>query len=184
MAIEKYTTSAIVLDAYDQGEHDRMFKLFTREYGLVMAHARSVRKLTSKLRAHLLPGKLTLVTLVKGKEIWRLVGAEGQKDKGEIVHEAAKILRRFIKGEGEHAILYDRLQDFFDVYPFVQSSKAKVLLYYIVLVDLGYADIKKIGAASRKEYEKWNVNDLYTHLMLTYKDVHMHVSAVLRESQI
>ncbi|MDB5259816.1 MAG: repair protein RecO, repair protein RecO [Candidatus Nomurabacteria bacterium] len=184
MAIEKHTTESIVIDAFDQGEHDRVIKLFTREFGMVMVHARSIRKLASKLRAHVLPGRVGLVTLVKGKEVWRLVGAENQKAKGEAVQEAIKIIRRLIRGEGEHKILYDRLGEFFQKFTTYEPSKAKVLLYYIILVDLGYADIKAIGAKNMKEYISWSMDDIYTHLTLAYKDVHSHVSLVLKEIQL
>ena len=80
MAIEKYVTKCIVIESYDRGEHDRVYKLFTREYGMVLAHAKSIRKLESKLRAHVRPRSVALVTLVQGKEVWRLVGAEEEKD--------------------------------------------------------------------------------------------------------
>ena len=76
MAIEKYTTQCIVVESFDQGEHDRAYKLFTRDFGLVTAHAKSIRKLESKLRAHVRPRSVSLVTLVRGMETSRRGGSD------------------------------------------------------------------------------------------------------------
>lgn len=181
MAIEKYVTKAIVIEAYDSGEHDRSYKLFTREYGLIIAHAKSVRKLESKLRAHILPRTISLVTLVKGREVWRLVGAEEQKSPNRYIHDVTQLVQRLMKGEGEHTVLYDRLISFLDKVGSFEELKARILLYYIVLVDLGYADIKIIGAKNLKEYNSWGIDDLYTHIVLSDKVVRAHIHAVLQD---
>lgn len=184
MAIEKYTTPAIVVESFDQGENDRVYKLFTRDFGLVMTHAKSVRKLESKLRAHIMPRGVSLVTLVKGKEVWRLVGAE-QKDYNEtFIHETTQIIKRFIRGEGEHKELYDRLIIFLEKSSSYDEQKSRLLLYYIFLVELGYADAKVIGAKDMKEYLLWSVDDLYTHILLSYPSVRVHVGEVMKEMQL
>lgn len=184
MAIEKYTTQAIVIESFDQGEHDRVFKLFTRDFGLLMAHAKSVRKLESKLRAHVLPRTCSLVTLVQGRDVWRLVGAETVSSLGQISHELTQLVRRFIRGEGAHKNLYDRLISFSKVENSFDKQKSRLLLYYIVLVELGYADARIIGAQDLKEYIGWNVEDLYVHLLLSEAAVRTHVHEVLKEVQL
>jgi recombinational DNA repair protein (RecF pathway) len=184
MSIEKYTTKAIVIESFDQGEHDRVYKLFTREFGLLMAHAKSVRKLESKLRAHVLPRTVSLVTLVAGREMWRLVGAEEQKGAGTVIGDIAALVRRLIRGEGTHKALYDRLMEFMVAEPSFDKQKARLLLYFMCLVELGYADAKAIGARDIKEYINWNVDDLYTHLLLSYDNVRAHVHEVLKEIQL
>lgn len=183
MAIEKYTTLALVIEHFDQGEHDRVYKLFTRDYGLVMAHAKSVRKLESKLRAHILPRSVALVTLVQGRDVWRLVGAEETPHSGSFT-EAALLIKRFIRGEGAHKALFDKLLRYAEAEPAWDKQKAKLLLYYIVLVELGYADAKVIGAKDLKEYVGWSVADLYTHLLLSFDAVRSHVHEVLKETQL
>ncbi len=184
MAIEKHTTQALVIESFDQGEHDRVYKLFTRDFGLLMAHAKSVRKLESKLRAHILPRSVSLVTLVQGREIWRLVGAEEKMSSDGMLYDVSQLVRRFVRGEGAHKSLYDRLIDFMAIEKTFDTQKSRLLLYYIVLVELGYADAKAIGAGDIKEYIRWNVSDLYTHLLLTHKQVHDHVRNVLKEIQL
>lgn len=65
--MREYTTDAWVLRKQEQGEYDARLVLFTRELGRVMAKATSVRKITSKLAAHLEPFLRTRVRLVEGK---------------------------------------------------------------------------------------------------------------------
>lgn len=184
MAIEKYTTKAIVLEGYDQGEHDRVYKAFTREFGLLMCHAKSVRKLESKLRAHLLPRGLTLLTIVQGKEVWRVVGAEKIPISSLYIHEITLLLKRFIRGEGAHKALFDRMVTMITTDEIYDEQVVKLLLYYIVLVELGYADAKVIGAKDIKEYVSFSVDDLYTHILLTKQQVKRHIQDVLKEIQL
>jgi len=184
MAIEKYTTISIVLQTFDQGEHDRVYKLFTRDFGVIMAHAKSIRKLESKLRAHLQVGNMCLVTLVKGREVWRITGAEGEQSPPVFVYDVIAIVTRFMRGEGTHKALFDRLRTLTYESSFYEATKVRTLLYYIVLVDLGYADAKVIGAQDRAEYLRFTVADLYTHLLLSYVDVRKHVRSVLADTQL
>jgi recombinational DNA repair protein (RecF pathway) len=184
MAIEKYTTKCIVLDAYDQGEHDKAFKVFTREFGLLICQAKSVRKLESKLRAHMLPRSVSLITLVQGKEVWRLVGAEKEALTSPYMHEVTQLLKRFIRGEGAHKALYDRIISFLSSEEKYDEQVVRVLLYYMLLVELGYADAKVIGAKDIKEYVAFSISDLYTHLLLNKVTVRAHVQEVLKEMQL
>ena len=184
MAIEKYVTKCLVLDAYDQGEHDKAYKVFTREFGLLICQAKSVRKLESKLRAHVLPRSASLITLVQGREVWRLVGAESEALSSPYIHEVTTLLKRFIRGEGAHKALYDRIISFLDTTGAYDEQTVRLLLYYIVLVELGYADAKMIGARDVKEYIAFSIDDLYTHLLLTKGAVRTHVQAVLKEMQL
>ncbi len=184
MAIEKYTTKSIILKAYPQGEHDYVYKLFTRDFGVVMAIAKSVRKLESKLRPHLIPGKSSVVTMVKGRDIWRITGAVEDGNPSASMRDITLLVSRFMQGEGAHKKLFDRLVSFADRASSYEETKARALLYYILLVDLGYADAKVIGAATLEEYISWSVDDLYTHLLLSYENVRRHVHTVLKVMQL
>ena len=184
MAIEKYTTHCFVLEEYERGEHDKVFKLFTREFGIVIAHAKSIRKLESKLRAHILPGNMATVTLVKGREVWRLVGAEEKLCSPYFLPEVTVYLGRFMRGEGVHKTLYDRLVSLLNKAPTFDEAKTRLLLLYTLLVSLGYADAKVVGAKSIEEYITWSIDDVYTHLVLNYPNVRMHVQLVMKEMQL
>jgi len=184
MAIEKYVTQCIVLDSYNQGEHDKAYKVFTREFGLVICQAKSIRKLESKLRAHILPRTVSLITLVQGREVWRLVGAEHRPLTSLYMNDATHLLKRFIRGEGEHKALYDRVIALLECTDIYEDQTFRLLLYYVVLVELGYADAKVIGVRTFQEYESLSINELYTHVLLTKQSVRSHVADVLKEMQL
>jgi hypothetical protein len=124
------------------------------------------------------------VTVVKGREVWRLVGAEERLNDSIFIHDITQIIRRFIRGGGTHKALYDRIISFLNKSVNYDEKKAKLLLYYIFLVELGYADAKIIGAKNIKEYIGWSVDDLYTHILLSYSAVHKHVGEVMKEIQL
>jgi recombinational DNA repair protein (RecF pathway) len=184
MAIEKYTTEGIVLESYDQGEHDRVYKIYTREFGLIIAHARSIRKLESKLRPHILPRSVTLVTLVKGKEVWRITGAEKKITPYTYIQDVVLVTKRFIRGEGSNKALYDRLVAILQLEGSYNQEHVKLLIHYVVLVALGYADARVIGARTIKEYASYSVDDLYTHLLLAYDEVRKHTIGALKDTQL
>lgn len=183
MSIEKYTTESFVLACYERGEHDRTYTLFTRDFGLVSARATSIRTLQSKLRTHMHVGRMARVTLVKGKEIWRITGSEEIIGHTSICKEVTILLLRFVHGVGSQRRLFDHMyalvkKDGFD------ARIAHLLAYYLMLVDLGYADAETIGAENIEQYISWNVEDLYTQLILTKDIVRPHVMSVLSEMQL
>lgn len=65
----EYSTDAIILSREETGEFDARYVLFTRDYGKCKAKARSVRKTTSRLAAHLEPGTCTRVRLVENRDM-------------------------------------------------------------------------------------------------------------------
>ena len=71
----KHTTHAFVLDVSTSGEKNHFVTLFTREFGMIKAKAQSVRVMDSKLRYALQEYSYIEVSLVKGKDIWRITNA-------------------------------------------------------------------------------------------------------------
>lgn len=117
-----YQTKAYVLGAAATGEANMMCRLFTRELGFVAAFAQGVRLAKSKMAGHLTPGSFVQVSLVRGKELWRLVGAiEIAALKDEMVLEErvqrrafwariSKFLNRFVQGEDPHVEVFDDVE--------------------------------------------------------------------------
>jgi recombinational DNA repair protein (RecF pathway) len=90
-----HTTLAYVLDAYPHGESNYVYKLFTRNLGLLYAHAQSVRELKSKNKFALQTGHITEITLVRGREVWRITTAQHvpeQLDADEQNHMSRNVL--------------------------------------------------------------------------------------------
>lgn len=64
----EWCLDAIVMDREDVGEADARLTLYTKEFGRISAKAKSIRKITSKLSAHLGVGDLARVRLVGKSE--------------------------------------------------------------------------------------------------------------------
>jgi len=194
MSIEKYTTEAFVLRVYEQGEHDLVYKLWTRDFGIVFSLGKSIRKINAKLRSLIKKDDFVVVTLVKGKDVWRLVGAEEVYNFSESelwTLKAKKIIsevvNKFIEEKKTYKKLFDRMKSIFlleDSIPIFEINNFKILIYYIVLVDTGYADATVIGVKNIEEYKNFSMKDFYTHFILNEKEIKKHVLNVLRETMI
>jgi len=118
MAYQTYTTRALVVASMEGVAADRTIVLFTRDAGLVHARAVSVRKETSKLRYGLQDFSLLTVSLIRGRQGWRVVGAErcynlyftsdDRAVRGALLR-TVRLLRRLIRGEEAVPEVYDAL---------------------------------------------------------------------------
>lgn len=119
-----YSTECIVLGGVDSGEGSKYISLFTKEIGLVKAVAKSVREEKSKLRYSLQNFSFTDATLVRGREVWRITGAQERyslhqelKENSEklfVVTQILKLLERLVHGEEKNDYLFDTLSDGFE----------------------------------------------------------------------
>ncbi|MCL5016362.1 MAG: recombination protein O N-terminal domain-containing protein [Patescibacteria group bacterium] len=72
----EYMTLGLVLSREEGKEADSTLHIYTREFGRVSAISRSLRKITSKLSGHLLPGRMVSVRLVeRNNGGWQAVDA-------------------------------------------------------------------------------------------------------------
>lgn len=70
-----YNTEAFIMSSHNSGEADRVYKLFTKDLGVITAKATGIRKIESRLNFFVQDFKYIDASLVKGKTIWRLVSA-------------------------------------------------------------------------------------------------------------
>lgn len=70
-----YNTEAFVLSSKNSGEADRLFELFTKDFGVVSAKATGIRKIEAKARFVVQDFRYVDISLVKGKNYWRLISA-------------------------------------------------------------------------------------------------------------
>lgn len=115
---QKYSSDALVLAAREQGEADKVFALYTRDFGLVWARATAVRREASKMRSALQLYSRTTVSLVRGKRGWRAAGAIAELSamgkRGEGVTAFARIAElvlRLVAGQEENTYLFNALAD-------------------------------------------------------------------------
>jgi DNA repair protein RecO len=111
-----YHTEAIILNSKPVGEAGKFVYVLTRELGLISAKAQGVRLLNSKLRFSLQDFSLTEVSLVRGKEVWRLTGAKLIKknnllknypDNFLVIFRLGKLLLRLLHGEEKNEKLFE-----------------------------------------------------------------------------
>ncbi len=76
MSYAIYNTEAVVLKRVEHGEADVLLWMITKDLGLIIAKAQGVRKLEAKMRGYLQLFKYCRVSLVRGKCMWRVTGAE------------------------------------------------------------------------------------------------------------
>ncbi|HCB35244.1 MAG: hypothetical protein A2W52_00510 [Candidatus Taylorbacteria bacterium RIFCSPHIGHO2_02_49_25] len=116
MSYHLYPTDAFVLGSTPSGEGSKIVLLFTREFGLLSASARSIREERSKLRYALQDFSHSEIALVRGRECWRVAHASLQ---GNLFHEFAGraeavrligriflLLRRLLAGEEKNEPLF------------------------------------------------------------------------------
>lgn len=116
-----YTTKTIILKTIPIGEANRLFFLFTEDLGLIKATAQGVRLFKSKLRGHLQEFYLSKISLVRGKELWRITSSEAVfqssflKDKNKIYlfKNIFSVLLRLIHGEEKNQFLFDCIEKFY-----------------------------------------------------------------------
>ena len=75
-----YHTQGLILSSHDFRESDKIFSIYTDTHGKIDALATGVRKIKSKLRAHLEPFSVVDLMIAHGRRHDRLVGAIQQKN--------------------------------------------------------------------------------------------------------
>jgi recombinational DNA repair protein (RecF pathway) len=121
----KYATPAFVLARTPLSEAGMLMTLLTAEFGLIRARAEGLRRSGAKLAAALQAFDESAVTLVRGKDGWRLTGAVLEEDHfhalaPDMRHRAARVaslLLRLVHGESADAPLYGILRDFIAALP-------------------------------------------------------------------
>jgi recombinational DNA repair protein (RecF pathway) len=71
-----YQTKAYVIESTEAGEANRRLSLLTEDLGLISVAAQGVRHGVSKLKASIQDLSYSKVSVVRGKEVWRLTNAE------------------------------------------------------------------------------------------------------------
>lgn len=110
----KYATPAVVLGTTPLNEANALVTLLTRDFGLIRVRAQGLHRPGAKLRSALQTLSEADITLVRGKDGWRLVGALLIENRfrllpGEAVHRAGRInelLLRLVQGEGPDPRFY------------------------------------------------------------------------------
>jgi recombinational DNA repair protein (RecF pathway) len=148
---QKYTTEGFIVNTRGSGEADRLFLIYTKDFGMIFAHATSVRMSKSKLRPHLNIGSKLYLTVLKSKNRWKLTEAREGEEK--LIHNTPEykvflkimtVLKSLIHGEEKNESLFEVM---FNFYRFLLNNKnnealegAELLVMVSILNVLGYGD--------------------------------------------
>lgn len=151
-----YETEAFILESSGRREADRIFSLFSEDFGMIHASAQAVRKMQSKLRPHLVNFSLIHVSLVHGKETWRIVSAKRygalpdfKTPCGEAFVRAAALTLRLVRGERADPKLFSILRAAYEILfdqpvsGSVDPMSFEIGLVLKILHELGYVDPKE-----------------------------------------
>jgi DNA repair protein RecO len=141
-------------------EADSFIIIFTREFGLIYAFARSVRMLKSKLRFSLQTFSFINVSLVRGRDMWRITNAEEIMAAKNYASDSAKLrlasrifllLRRLVHGEERNEGLFECLRGgifFLDKEDFAPTDLASFEHLFVLrlLHRLGYGSTERVPA--------------------------------------
>jgi len=162
-----YTTEGVILKSLNFGEANKYFFIFTKDFGLIKATAQSVRHLKSKLRYGLEDFSLTQVSLVRGREVWRLTSAEKKlnikdKEKLLLISRIFSLLLRLLHGEEKNDLLFDSVKEgmiFLDNYNDRGLESFECILALRILSALGY--IGKLG-----DFDQFTASPYFTAELL------------------
>ncbi len=153
MSYHLYHTDAFVLGGVPSGEGSRYLTILTREFGLITAKAQSVREERSKLRYGLQDFSFSSVTLVRGKEFWRVTSVSSpenlyvtfreRRECAEMIARVFSLLRRLLAGEEKNERLFINLVEtvaYLTKTPLSaqELSSVEIVLVLRILHTLGY----------------------------------------------
>ncbi len=192
-----YSTECIVLGSYDSGEANRYISLFTKEIGLVRAVAKSVREEKSKLRYSLQNLSFTNATLVRGKEVWRITGAQvryslhqelkDDEDKLFVITQILNLLNRLVHGEEKNEYLFNTLSDGLEYLRGNNIDKKALknfehLVVLRILYSLGYIAKKdKLGEVLQKTFVD---RDILEQTQKERKNIVSAINRALKEAHL
>ena len=153
---QKYQTEALILRSRERGEADKVFALYTRDFGLVWARASGVRRENSKMRYALQNGAYIQTGLVRGKRGWRLAGASAMRQFGGnaagalVFARICKLVMRLVQGEEHNAYLFETLADAqatLSASAHTDLPTVEIVCVARVLYALGYLSEDALGSA-------------------------------------
>lgn len=192
-----YHTEGFILGERSFGEANKIFRILTPDLGLVGCLAQGIRFEKSKLRFALVGRRFVKISLVRGKEYWRLVHVEpnrglsviGDSQTNLFLAKMAALLSRFIHGEKGDPQLYKVLEgaslswvNFKDRGDFGLSQSLETLTMMRILAGLGYrpSDRAMDYFIDNENWKEEDLADFKNHLPQAVRSI----NAALHNSQL
>lgn len=141
-----HTTRSLVLGSAPVQDADKLFWLLTEDFGLIFASAKSVREETSKLRYMLQDLAHSRVSLVRGRGLWRITGAEEagvaqlSVQRQAVFGRISALVRRLMPTEEENVVIFTIVENAYTqlLNEGVDESIVEQLAVARLLYQLGY----------------------------------------------
>jgi len=167
MSTTLYHTEGIILSYNDSREADRVFIIYTKEFGMISVFAKGIRLQKSKLRYHTNLFSCSRISFVQGKDILRLTDAE-ELERPEFEGDGllafgriSELLQRLIRGQEKDEWVWRLVVSAHEFLYRVKSPPELFNLLFGVrlLYRLGYVGRLPEGLASIVETDSWE----FTH---------------------
>lgn len=159
MSYAHYEERCFVVDEIDSGEASRSFFLLCENLGCVWARATSVRKEISKLRFHLQKYNHIKVTLIEGRDFYRVVGVDDFSGSNKyaslnilekkLVARIMNVLRKLIVGEERENEIYNLVDSLISTLKRITIRNNddfvafEIFMISKILAKLGYGSMQK-----------------------------------------
>jgi DNA repair protein RecO (recombination protein O) len=189
-----YQTECFVVESRPSGEANKLIFLFTEDLGMVMAVAQGVRLLKSKLRYSLQDFSFAKVSLVRGKELWRITSAGSStpilskiSPDSFVFARGLQLVKRLVQGEEKNENLWGVLKSAFLFIESrevdkVQPESFEFLFVLRILNSLGYISSTETIAGFVKDND-WSA-PLLEEVTSSKKEVLAQINRALKESQL
>lgn len=140
-----YNAQAIILSRRDIREVDRLFVLYTKEYGKIHVVAKGIKKPVSKLAGHMEPLLVTNLRIAQGRQLDKLAGAIAHHPIPKLDSQAmiigmtaTDLVDKLTKWEQSDERIFHLLQEF--IYTLEKNYNEHLihLFTYKLMVYLGY----------------------------------------------
>ncbi len=195
-----YTTPGFVVESFPTGEAGKFIYVFTRDLGMVAGVAQGIRLSQSKLRYHAQDFSFANFSLVRGKEVWRIVGAEkiaddksdikntgdGSKDAPSLLFvRVLKILKRLVPGEEKNEALFETVLaagHFLKTASPADEINAEYIIMLRILNHLGY--VRKIDTLEPFLKDDTFTPELLAQIASVKTAAVKEINTALKESQL
>lgn len=142
-------TEGIILSSRDVGEADRIYTIYSKDFGKIAVFAKGVRLEKSKLRYHLNPYSLIRLSFIEGRDILRLTDAEeivnasSHESSFYLLERISTFTLRMVHGQEKDEVLWNTLRSgFYYMYTSQEISRFFEPLFKArILHRLGYVSL-------------------------------------------
>lgn len=137
--VAHYRTQGVVFKKEDRLEADRIFSVFTKDFGRVQVVGKAIRKINSKLRAGMGIFSLSEIEFIQGKNkktltdaisIKKFSGFASHPEKLLLAQKVSEVVDSFVKGPEQDERIFNLLNEAFGLLQGVNLPKLELVYQY------------------------------------------------------